>query len=92
MIIIGEPSQFLIQERTYLAFQEQDDTRRAYLDDLIHKNGHCHYCGSEVTDRSLMKHPGVCSACVGFAKRGEQPKLVYIRGCRKKGGRPTKEK
>ena len=86
---VGEPSQFLIQERIYLAFQAEDAARRAYLNTLIREGGRCRYCGREVSDFRLTVSPGVCSLapCQRRAARGEPGKVLVIM-CSKPTGRP----
>jgi hypothetical protein len=75
---VGEPSSTLIEERIFIAFQEEDAARRAYLDTLIREGSKCRFCGGGVSDSRLKTSPGLClrAECKRRAARGEPVKVL----------------
>lgn len=51
-------------DAAHARLEREDAARRRWLNVAIRIGGHCHACGRDLQDRSLLAHPGVCGRCL----------------------------
>ncbi len=62
----------VIAARVRDLFARADRERMAWLTRVIRKGGTCRFCRAQVSDRVMVKHPGICATCWKRGRRGRR--------------------